>query len=345
MPNTVASQAEYEDPIFCGLFDRSITSIPANVSKPAPEPTPTAARPGRWVELPRMPIPTAEMGVIACEGKVHVVGGYARQNVNSAFHQVYDPETGAWSLKAPIPFACNHLSLAVIGTRIYSFGGFIEQNRCPHSKCFVYDAESDRWEALPNLLRPRGAVSAVALDGRIHLLGGRDVRSLDLHEVFDPATSKFRTLEGMRGSTPTQPFAGQRCHMGVVVLDGRIHAIGGRKDSYDFNTALHAVYDPGADAWSFRRPMPTPRSGLSAAVTGGRIIAFGGEAPGLVFEANEGYDPEADRWETLAPMPVPRHGLHGATAAVIGDMVYVPGGAPITGGSVQGAYHDAFTFA
>ena len=43
-------------------------------------------------------------------------------------------------------------------------------------------------------------------------------------------------------------------------------------------------------------------------------------------------------------MPVPRHGLHGATAAVIDDMVYVPGGAPITGGSVQGAYHDAFTF-
>jgi hypothetical protein len=44
-------------------------------------------------------------------------------------------------------------------------------------------------------------------------------------------------------------------------------------------------------------------------------------------------------------MAVPRHGLHGSTCAVIGDKVHVPGGGPVPGGSVQGAYHDAFTFA
>jgi Kelch motif len=334
----------FEDPLFCGLFDRTITSIPAGVSRHAPAAVAEAQRPGRWVELPRMPIPTAEMGVIACGGKVHVVGGYARQNVNSDFHQVYDPASRSWSFKAPLPFACNHLALAVIGERIYSFGGFIEQNRCPHSKCFVYDAGQDAWAPLPNLIRPRGAISAVALDGRIHLLGGRDIRSLDWHEVFDPASGTYEILAPMRGSTPTQPFAGQRCHMGVAVVDGSIHAIGGRKDSYDFNTGLHAVYDPRDGRWSFRAPLPTPRSGLCCAHVPGRILVFGGEAPGIVFAANEGYDLAADRWETLAPMPVPRHGLHGATVAVIGDMVHVPGGAPITGGSVQGAYHDAFTF-
>jgi hypothetical protein len=338
------SAVDKEEPLFSGLFDPTITSIPKGVSKPVASPTPAAKKPGRWIEMPRMPIATAEMGVIECGGKVHVVGGYARGNVNSGFHQVYDPQARTWSLKAPIPFPCNHLSLAVIGTKIYSFGGFIEQNRCPHTKCFVYDTQTDAWEALPNLIRPRGAISAVALDGKIHLIGGRDVRSLDWHEVFDPATSKYKILEGMRGSTPTQPFAGQRCHMGVVVLDGAIHAIGGRKDSYDFNTGLHAVYSPATDAWTFRAPLPTPRSGVCAAVLDGRILVFGGEAPGLVFEANEGYDPKTDSWEILAPMPIPRHGLHGATTAVIGDFVYVPGGAPITGGSVQGAYHDAFTF-
>src|ERR1700693_6661157 len=102
------SEVVYEDPIFCGLFDRKITTIPPNVSKPAPEPMRVAANPGSWIEMPRMPIPTAEMGVIECEGKVHVIGGYARQNVNSDFHHVYDPEAGSWSMKAPIPFAHNH---------------------------------------------------------------------------------------------------------------------------------------------------------------------------------------------------------------------------------------------
>lgn len=333
-----------EDPLFSGLFDPTITSIPQGVSKPALDPVPPAANPGRWAVQPRLPIACAEMGVVACNGKVHVIGGYARGLVNSDFHQVFDPATGEWILKAPIPYACNHLSMAVIGSRIYSFGGFIEQNRCPHSNCYVYDDDTDTWHPIRNLLRPRGAVSAVALEGKIHLLGGRNVRSLDWHEVYDPATDSYDILNDMRGSTPTQPFAGQRCHMGAVVVDGRIHCIGGRKDSYDFNSTLHSVWDPADGKWSFLRDMPTARSGHSCAFVGGRILSFGGEARGIVFEVNEAYDPQTDRWEVAAPMPVARHGLHGATAAVIGDTIYVPGGAPIVGGAVQGAYHDAFTF-
>ena len=90
------------------------------------------------------------------------------------------------------------------------------------------------------------------LDGKIHLLGGRDVRSVEWHEIYDPATDKYTILGGMRGSTGTQPFVGQRDHMGVAVVDGKIHAIAGRMDSYDFNTGLNAVYDPKTDGWTFR---------------------------------------------------------------------------------------------
>jgi len=176
------------------------------------------------------------------------------------------------------------------------------------------------------------------------LLGGRDVRSVEWHEIYDPATDKYTILGGMRGSTGTQPFVGQRDHMGVAVVDGKIHAIAGRMDSYDFNTGLNAIYDPKSDGWSFRAPLPTPRSGVSAVYIGGKIVVFGGEATGRVFGTNEAYDPKTDSWEALAPMPIPRHGLHGATVAVIGNMVHVPGGGPVPGGSVQGAYHDAFTF-
>ena len=70
-----------EDPIFSGLFDPTITSIPKGISNPAPDRVPAAKNQGRWVELPRMPIAAAEMGVIECGGKIHVVGGYARGNV------------------------------------------------------------------------------------------------------------------------------------------------------------------------------------------------------------------------------------------------------------------------
>ena len=164
-------------------------------------------------------------------------------------------------------------------------------------------------------------MSAIVLDGKIHLLGGRDVRSVEWHEIYDPATDKYYdSRAACAGSTGTQPFVGQRDHMGVAVVDGKIHAIAGRMDSYDFNTALNAVYDPKTDAWTFRAPLPTPRSGPSCVYINGKIVVFGGEATGKVFGTNEAYDPKTDTWEQLTPMAVPRHGLHGAT--VRGDRQY-----------------------
>ena len=333
------------DPLFIGLFDKTITDVPTTVEKQRylTSVAPQAANQGRWVKQPRLPHPVGEMGVVECGGMVHILAGYSNHRVAGNYHQVFDPVMGQWTLKSSFPHRCNHVSAASVDDKIYTFGGFVEQNRCPFSNCFVYDTKSDKWSSIAPISRPRGAISAQTLNGKIHLLGGRDVRSVEWHEVYDPVSDSYEERGSMMGSTKTQPFAGQRDHMGVVVVDGKIHAIGGRMDSYDFNTGLHGVYDPQTDGWSFRAPLPVPRSGPSAAFTGGRIVVFGGEATGKVFGTNEAYDPKTDSWEALAPMVLPRHGLHGSTVAVIGDMVHVPGGGPLPGGSVQGAYHDAFT--
>lgn len=334
------------DPLYAGLFDKNITDIPADVAKQRymTSVAPVASNPGKWVEQARLPVPTGEHAVIECQGNIHIVAGYARGRVDGTFHQVYDGKARTWSLKAEFPTPCNHVAGVAIGPKVYTFGGFIEQNRCPHSLCYVYDTATDKWSRIASLSRPRGAISAVALGGKIHLLGGRDVRSVEWHEVYDPATDKYEDRAAMRGSTMTQPFVGQRDHMGVVVAEGLIYAIAGRMDSYDFNTSLNACYDPKKDSWSFKAPLPTARSGVSAVYIEGRIVVFGGEATGKVFGTNEAYDPNTDTWEACTPMVVPRHGLHGQTVAVIGNMVHVPGGGPIPGGRIQGAYHDAFTF-
>jgi N-acetylneuraminic acid mutarotase len=336
--------AAKELPIFLGLTDKTITDIPQSVEKQRymTSVAPAATKPGRWIEMPRLPVPTGEHAVIECRGNIHVIAGYAKHRVDGNFHQIYDTKSKTWSLKAPFPLHCNHVAGVSIGSKIYTFGGFIEQNRCPHSKCFMYDTETDAWSTIAGLARPRGAISAIVLDGKIHLLGGRDVRSVEWHEIYDSQADKYTFLAGMRGSTGTQPFVGQRDHIGVAVVDGKIHAIGGRMDSYDFNTSLNAVYDPKTDAWTFRAPLPTARSGPSCAYLSGKIVVMGGEATGRVFGTNEIYDPATDTWEAGAPMPVPRHGLHGATCAVLGNVMHIPGGGPVPGGSVQGAYHDAF---
>src|SRR5215470_7382797 len=100
------------DPLFAGLNDRSITEIPKTVEKQRymTSVAPPAANPGKWVEQPRLPIPTGEHAVIECQGKIHSVAGYAKHRVDQNFHQVFDPKTGSWSLKAPFPLPCNHVA-------------------------------------------------------------------------------------------------------------------------------------------------------------------------------------------------------------------------------------------
>ena len=94
--------AEQELPLFLGLNDKSITDIPNTVEKQRymTSVAPKAANPGKWIEQPRMPIPTGEHAVIECQGKIHSVAGYAKHRVDQNFHQMFDPKTGSWSLWA-----------------------------------------------------------------------------------------------------------------------------------------------------------------------------------------------------------------------------------------------------
>ena len=79
---------------------------------------PKAANPGKWVEQPRMPIPTGEHAVIECQGKIHSIAGYAKHRVDQNFHQVFDPKASkTWSLKAPFPHPCNHVAGVSIGSQ------------------------------------------------------------------------------------------------------------------------------------------------------------------------------------------------------------------------------------
>ncbi len=64
---------------------------------------PKAANPGKWVEMPRMPIPTGEHCVVECGGKIYSAAGYAKHRVDGNFNQVYDPATEELVAQGGIP--------------------------------------------------------------------------------------------------------------------------------------------------------------------------------------------------------------------------------------------------
>jgi N-acetylneuraminic acid mutarotase len=96
------------------------------------------------------------------------------------------------------------------------------------------------------------------------------------------------------------------------------------------NLAATEVYDPAADRWGARRPMPTARGGIAAVALGGRLFVFGGEESAGTFAQTEAFDPATDRWTAMAAMPTPRHGLG---AAVVAGKIYVIGGGVRPGAS------------
>lgn len=301
---------------------------------------------GRWEARAALPLPRSEMAwATAWAGRMHIVGGYGEGRVDRAYHHVYDPAPDRWLTAAPLPRGANHVSVAADAGRVYALGGFLQQNRGSDPNAYAYDVAADRWDAIAPLPRPRGAGAAVALDGKIHLIGGAsepasERASVGWHEVYDPQADKWDVRKALPGA---------RDHVGCVAYRGVIHVIGGRFNTFEYNTDLHHVYLPDRDTWEIRAALPTVRSGHGLVIYRDRLFAMGGEA-GVVRDGNltqqrvfgqmESYDPASDSWQSHAPMPTPRHAV-GATA--IGDRIFVAGGGAVTGGAVQSAVHEAFT--
>ena len=97
---------------------------------------------------------------------------------------------------------------------------------------------------------PLSHPGAVGLNGKIYVVGGflRNVH-LDAQPSvfeFDPAANSWQTRA---------PLKSPRGAVGLTVLNGKIHAVGGR-DVNRVTVANHEVYDPSSNAWSDRRRCP-----------------------------------------------------------------------------------------
>jgi N-acetylneuraminic acid mutarotase len=327
------------DPVYSHLTDPKITTAPADTMRLQhvfDSPAPKAANQGKWIARAPLPLPRSEMAwATVLNNKMHIVGGYGEQRVDRPYHHVYDQAADKWANAPQLPRGANHVGVCVAGGKLYAIAGFVEQNRKPDNLCYVLDGET--WRAIAPLPKAFAAIACVELNGMIHAIGGAigdtfaDKKSVEWHLVYDPRTDQW---------SARKPMPTGRDHTGTLTVNGLIHVIGGRVDSFHTNSNLHHVYIAKDDKWEPRAPLPTARSGHGAVLYRDKIFIMGGEGTNRVFGQNEAYDPAKDSWESYAPMTTPRHGL-GAVA--IGDYIHVAGGGPVMGGAFQSAVHEAFT--
>lgn len=305
-----------------------------------------------WSEAARPVLERQELYPEVLDGKVYVLGGLRNPNTDySAYFEAYDPSRDTWSRLAPLPEARHHITLSALKGRLYGVGGFT--GPFPHwqaqSTVFVYDPAADRWTGGVDLPSPRGEGVAAVIGDKLYMIGGR-VRATPqaaqflehvdtrLNEAFDPATGRWQR----RADAPTA-----RNSAASAVIDGKVYVVGGRSFSRNpdgsarlVNLPTLEVYDPVANRWETRAPMPQAQGGLAATSVNGKLYVFGGEQwvpEHKVFGDSWVYDPKSDRWEALPPLPTPRHGL-GASA--VGNRIHVFGGATKTGGGTATAIHE-----
>jgi N-acetylneuraminic acid mutarotase len=290
---------------------------------------------GSWVMKAPVPAALDEVAVVYAAGKVHVVGGSVL-GYTGPYHEEYDPATDKWRPRAGVPRSLDHIGATVLNGKVYAFGGFVggATHKDGQDAAFEYDPALDTWRTLaPMKGGGRGSVAAVALDGKIHVLGGRDANGTTLgrHEVYDPATNAW---------SEQTPFPKPRDHMAAVVIDGKIHIAGGRFGPPTDRTDLHDVFDPATNTWTAGPPLPTARSGLAYTMYKNLFLVLGGEMPGQGTNAeNEAYDPKTNNWIKLAPMP---GGRHATGAATDGEHVYLAAGSLTPGGA--GATNQLIVF-
>lgn len=305
----------------------------------------------KWETAAPVPQGAEEVYGIASGGKMYVFGGLAPGWKPMGMVMEYDPATNQWTRKRDMPAYQHHVSLAELNGRIYMFGGYRLPEKgnatwIPVNNTWEYDPKSDTWRELAAAPTVRGSANAVAVDGKIHVIGGaalppgikddwihpsRNI-SIGTHEVFDPAKNAW----DKRADMPTP-----RNHAAAGVIGNRIYVVGGRAGSVFIPNALNLdiveEYNPATDQWVLRAPMPTARSAGAWGVYEGRIYVAGGEIRHRdiwgTYTTVEAFDPKSNSWARLPPMPLPRHGLAGD---FIGNRFHLISGSVQSGTNVPG---------
>lgn len=160
---------------------------------------------------------------------------------------------------------------------------------------------------------------ATGLNGKVYVVGAFTQSghggAVNLVYEYDPVKDAWRTLA---------PMKSPRGSVGITVLNGKIHPVGGRGVDR-LTVTTHEVYDAATNRWSELAPLPRARDHLAVVAADERIHAVGGRLNSSAENVNQHdiYNPAINAWQSAAPLPTARSGIAGAFYK---DKVIVAGG-------------------
>jgi N-acetylneuraminic acid mutarotase len=229
---------------------------------------------------------------------------------------------GRWTARAPVPIPRSEMAWAAADRgKMHLVGGYGEQ-RVDRPYHHVYDQASDRWTSAPPLPLGANHVGVAIMEGRLYAIGGF------VEQNRKPHAQCFALDLRRDGWVKIAPLPAACGSVACVPLGGLLHGIGGAVgDTFPTKKSVdwHLVYDPKADRWEKRAPLPTGRDHVGALAVGNVIHVVGGRVNSFLTNSHlhHAYDPAKDQWAPRRPLPTARSG-HGAV--LYRGKIFVMGG-------------------
>ncbi|KAL7128580.1 hypothetical protein ABFS83_13G004900 [Erythranthe nasuta] len=213
-------------------------------------------------------------------------------------------------------------AIAVVGQKVYAFGGEFSPRVPVDNHLYVFDLETQTWSvanAKGNPPPPRVGVTMASIGATIYVFGGRDGTHKELNEFYS-----FDTLTDTWAPLKTGPA--HRSYHSMTADERRVYVFGGCGNQGRLNDLW--AYDVVDGDW-IEFPLPgeicKPRGGPGLVSVGGKIWVVYGFS-GVELDDVHCFDPIEGVWapvETSGEKPTPRSVF---SCVGIGKFVFVFGG-------------------
>ncbi len=182
-----------------------------------------------WSSVESLSRPRAGLLATVCKGEIYAIGGNAMDDPkhSGSVHldriEIFDPQTGHWSMGAPLPVKRQGPAVATVDDKIYvtaGIGSKGDEKAGALSDHQVFDPDTQEWSELAPIPTPRCDPGVVAVGRKIYTFGGWG-GSQSYHtvvEVYDIDADSWSTEESM----PVR-----KAWMAAAEVDGRIFVMGG----------------------------------------------------------------------------------------------------------------------
>lgn len=237
--------------------------------------------------LDDLPVPRRWHRFVFLAGGVFLLGG-SQDRISSSYNPSaskdvwrYSIEQRKWQRMAPLRRPRSNFAVAVVGGKIYVFGG--DSNGWRTTDAEVYDSSNNTWTSLPSKLPPaafpyRSSWNAAALGSKVYLFCGVTTSvsgrcrsdqkdSFDQTWVYEPSRDSYSRAAPRPIDSVNPGVVASSC--GVIVFGGSSES-GGALSRVD-------VYRPASDTWSKLPSMLMPtQEQFGFAFTAGYCVRFGG---------------------------------------------------------------------